>query len=97
MKPDDRKVELFEHALDISSSTGYMQLTRKAIADRSQVSEGLVTHYFGTMENLRRDIMRAAIKRELLPILAQGLAMRDKHALKAPAELQKKAATSISN
>lgn len=47
------------------------------------------------MTELRRTVMRAAIKREVLPIVAEGLATRDKQAGKASADLQRRALDSI--
>jgi len=93
MNPKDRKSELFEHAMTLATSSGYMRVTRTAIASAGGVTEGLVTHYFGTMTALRRDLMRAAVKRRVLPIVAQGLAMGEKQALKAPEDLRREAAS----
>jgi AcrR family transcriptional regulator len=93
MNPKDRKAELFEHAMALAVASGYMRVTRSAIAEAGGVTEGLVTHYFGTMTTLRRDIMRAAVKRRVLPIVAQGMAMGEKAALKAPEDLRKEAAS----
>ena len=93
MNPKDRKAELFEHAMTLAAASGYMRVTRSAIAAAGGVTEGLVTHYFGTMTTLRRDIMRAAVKRRVLPIVAQGMAMGEKAALKAPEDLRKEAAS----
>jgi hypothetical protein len=39
--------------------------------------------------------MRAAVANHVLPVIAQGLALRDPHALRAPAELRVLAAESI--
>jgi AcrR family transcriptional regulator len=91
MKPKDRRNELFEHAVALATEHGYMMLRRSDIAERGGVAEALVSHYFGTMKALRRDVMRAAVKRKLLAIIAQGLAMSDQQALKAPADVQQQA------
>ncbi len=52
---------------------------------------GLVSKYFGTMKQLKREIIRAAIKQEIPEIIAQGLANGDKRAAKAPQQLKERA------
>jgi AcrR family transcriptional regulator len=91
MTPKDRRADLMAHALAAAEKVGYLQLTRHDIAERAGVTDNLVTHYFGTMDNLRRDVMRAAIKACNSRIVGQGLAMGDKHARKAPEALRAKA------
>lgn len=88
----ERREEILSAALKLARQGNYQSITRDAIADEAGVSFGLVTRYFGTMNNLRRDVMRAAIKLEKAEIVAQGLALGDKHARKAPEELKKEAA-----
>ena len=91
MTPKDRKADLMTHALAAAERVGYLQLTRSDIATRAGVTDNLVSHYFGTMDNLRRDLMRAAIRTGNARIVGQGLAMRDKYALKAPDQLKQAA------
>jgi hypothetical protein len=40
------------------------------------------------MEQMRRHVMREAIRTENLAVLVQGLVAKDRHALKATAELK---------
>lgn len=89
--PDLRKEHILLCAVQEASKVGYNRITRDGVADRAGVSVGLVSNYFNTMTQLRRDIMRYAIKNECLDIIAQGLIMGDKHAIKAPDKLKKKA------
>lgn len=95
--PTLRKEHILSVAVDMSQEQGYNKITRDGLAERAGVSAGLVTKYFGTMNQLRRDVMRRAIARGLADIVAQGLANRDAHAQKAPAELKAEAATLIAN
>lgn len=90
--PGLRKESILSAAVDLSTVRGYYNVTRDEIADAAGVSMGLVTRYFGSMKQLRRDIMRHAIKDEIPEIIAQGLANGDEHAKKAPTELKEKAA-----
>lgn len=88
-----RKEQLISSALDCFEKTDkpFMKVTRADIAEEAGVSEPLITHHLGTMVDLRRDIIRHAIKQERLKIIAQGLAAGDPHARKAPQELKDRA------
>jgi hypothetical protein len=93
--PELRKCSILDAAVDISRSLGYANISRQQVADRAGVSTGLVTKYFGTMQQLRRAIIRAAIAREIPEIIAQGMACSDRHVMKAPDELKAAARLSI--
>ncbi len=86
--PEIRKNHLLNVAVKLSLSKGYNHITRLEIAEAAGVSCGLINVHFGTMPQLRGDIMRAAIKREILPIIQQGWAVRDARALKISPELR---------
>lgn len=92
----ERLAQILAAAVKVSAKEGYQRITRETIARAAGVSEGLVTYHLGTMPELRRAVMREAIRSACLPVLAQGLAARDRHAQKAPPELQKKALASMS-
>jgi hypothetical protein len=93
--PELRKSSILDAAVDLSRTFGYANISRQQVADRAGVSTGLVTKYFGTMKQLRRAIIRAAIAREIPEIVAQGLACSDQHVMKAPDELKAAARLSI--
>ncbi len=94
LKDEVRRDQILTAAIDMALSTGYNSLTRDGIAKQAGVASGQVNHKFNTMTQLRRNVMRAAVSRELLPIIASGLAMGDVHAQKAPQWLQEKAVLS---
>lgn len=79
----------------MAEKNGYTRVTRDEVAAHAQCSPALVSHYLGTMPDLRRDVMRAAVKRGILPVIAQGLAAKDRHALKASEELKKAALATL--
>lgn len=83
--------------LELAKEHGYQNVTREAIAEKAGMSTGLVSTRMGTMKELKRKLMREAIRVECLPVIAQGLAMRDPHARKCPEPLQKKALASAVN
>lgn len=95
MKPEVRREYILGVALDLAEVKHYLKITRFQLAEQCDISEGLVTHYFGTMTKLRRDIIRHAIKERRLPIIAQGLTSNDPHARKAPPELQREALNNV--
>jgi DNA-binding transcriptional regulator YbjK len=91
-----RKKQILTAALDMAVVHGYQNITRGLIAERANVSVGLITRYFGTMKNLKRAVMRAAVNSEVLAVVAQGLANGDEQAKKAPQEVKEKAIALIS-
>jgi AcrR family transcriptional regulator len=90
--PTRRRVSLLEVALRLAAAQGWQNLTRAAIAQSAGVSEALVTVRLGSMEQLKAAVMRAAIRDECVPVVAEGLALRDKQACRAGVTLKRKAA-----
>lgn len=86
-----RKEQLLEVAIKLSVEDNYAKITRHLVAEKAGVSMGLVTKYFGTMNHLKKEVMRAAVKRGIASIIAQGLANGDERAKKAPTELKSEA------
>lgn len=91
----ERKAQILTAALYLAEREGYDRITREQIAERAGVSVGLVGIYFGTMPKFRRALMRAAIQEGRAAVVAQGLARRDPHALKAPDSLKSKAVAAL--
>lgn len=95
MQPDARKAMILQAAIEAAKSHGYQNVTRDDIANRAGVSMGLVTKYYGTMNQLRRAIMRAAVVEEIGPVIAQGLVFNDPQAQKAPEHVKRKALSDV--
>lgn len=95
--PALRKGAILSAAIELAKEDNYLKVTRDLVAAKAGVSMGLVSRYFGTMQQLKRDIMRAAVKHEIPEIIAQGLANGDKHAKKASPELKAEAAKILAN
>lgn len=91
----ERIAQILKAALELAKRRGYNCITRDEIAERAGVPSSLIAYHCGTMDNLRRDLMREAIRTECLPVIAQGLAVRDRHALKAPEDLRRRALQSL--
>lgn len=90
-----RKEQILDAALVEAQIHGYKGVTREAVALRCGLATGTVTKHLGTMVELKRSLMRAAVTREILPLIAQGLADRNPHALKASPELKARALQSL--
>ncbi len=97
MTPTDRNAAILESAIVAAQAHGFSNVRLIHIAEQAKCSTALVISHYSTMPQMRRAIMRAAIKRGLLGIIANGLATKDPTALKAPEELRKKAAKSLAN
>lgn len=74
MTKDTRKQHILDCAMHEAHRAGYSHVTREAIAARAECASGLVSHYFGTMIELKRAIMSEAIRTRALRIVAQGIA-----------------------
>lgn len=92
LAPAVRKDQIMTVAMRLAEQGNYQSVTRDQIANAAGVSVGLVSTHCGTMQNLRRDIMRQAVKNRILRIVAQGLAAGDSHARKAPSDVRADAA-----
>lgn len=93
--PIERKASILDAAIRISHSFGYQRITRANVAGAAQCSEALVSSYFGTMLQLRKAVLRRAIIREDLTIIAQALAAKDPHVDKASEDLRRAAAATL--
>jgi AcrR family transcriptional regulator len=85
------KDDLLDAALTVARSVGYRRMTREAVAHTAGCSAGQVSHLLGTMVQLRRAVLRAALRRGDLPVIAQALIANDPH-VKALAPSLKRAA-----
>jgi AcrR family transcriptional regulator len=92
-----RVAQILAAALELAPAVGYQKLTRDAVAARLGVSPSLIPAHMGTMAEFRRALMREAVRVGCLPVIAQGLAARDRHAQKAPPELRARALQSLAS
>lgn len=99
MKPAERKAAILTAAMAATTKHGFSHVRQKHIADEAECSYGTVSLYFNTMAQMRRAIMREAIRSNLLPIIAQGFGISDPDAKKACAastELKQKVLAALS-
>ena len=90
MFPAVRREAIVTAALDLASRYGYRNVTRAQVAQAAGCSPSLVSHYLGVWSpaRLRRFLMRAAVERCVLEVVAQGLVLRDEEACAAPDSLK---------
>ena len=88
--------DLLDAALRVAQRDGWRAMTRQSIAAEAGVSDALVSLRLGTMDALRRSVMRAAIARQVLRVVAEGVLAGDRHALRAPTEVRAAAARIVS-
>ena len=86
---------ILESATFVAKRDGFNNITRDAIAKKAGVSTGTVSQTFGTMIKLKRSVMRYAIQNELLEIIAAGLGIKDKTAMKIDIDLKQKALSTL--
>ena len=91
LKPDARAQQIVETALHLSGQGNYGAVQRKEVADHLSLTPPAITYHFATMGALRTAVMRAAISRGNLGVLAQGLLLEDADAKKAPLALRRRA------
>ena len=94
-KPIHEREVLMSAALIVAARYGYQNMSRDQIADEAKCSTGLISKYFGTMPQLRRAVMRAAVVRGNHTVLAQGLAAGDANAQEASGKSKRDALESL--
>ena len=91
MKKDELRSKILDAAIVIAETQGFLAIRRDGVAIKAGVSMGQINHAFGTLCQLKRSLMRAAVQREVLSVIAFGIVTGDKEALKASDELKQKA------
>lgn len=90
MHPLARKEQILNTAIDVAIEYGLRQLTRRAIANKMQCASALINHYFDNIENLRQIVLRTAIEKEIIPILAENYIGWGKETSELPPQLKQK-------
>jgi AcrR family transcriptional regulator len=90
MKPatKQRAAALLQAALHAANTHGWHTLTHESIAAQAEVSPSLVKVRLGTIVEVRRAVMRAAVKQRVLRVVAEGLIDGDRAARRADAALR---------
>lgn len=92
-----RKEEILNAAIMLAAKIGYNRITREHVASCAGTSCALVTHYFGNMQQLKQDVLKAAIRREIYLIIAQGLSLGEPLTKTISKELKDKVLAFLTN
>lgn len=95
LEPQIRRDEILRAGIKAAEKHGFNNFTREQVSSVAGCAESLISAYFGTMTKFRRTVMRHAVNNENLNVIAQGLVINDKHALKADPDLKKRALGSL--
>lgn len=87
----ERKAAILAAAIEEAKEQGYQWITRDAVAKRAGVGAGSVNVAFGRMVELKRAVLREAVARRIVEIVAQGLADQHPIAKDAPPDLKREA------
>lgn len=90
-KVENRNRAVLDAAVALAERFGMAAVTRPRVSAESGLSTGTVSSAYGSMDGLRDAVMAAAVQREIVVIVAQGLAERHPAAVNAPAELKQRA------
>lgn len=90
-KPSVRKDEVITAALDLASRTHFDKLSQRTVADHVGIKGPAVQYHFGTMTQLKNEVVRAAIKRRVLRVVAQAIVAGHPQARKIDDELKRAA------
>lgn len=91
----ERTHEIITAGLALAMLHGYHRVTREQLAQTTGLATGTVNSVFGTMHQFQRAVMRHAVEQRNLAVIAQGLALRDPIARRAPDDLKNAAADSL--
>lgn len=84
----ERTASLLSAALKLSERDGWHSLTHASIAAAADCSPSLVKVRLGTIESIRRAVMRVAVKQRMPRTVAEGLLAGDRVARKADRDLR---------
>lgn len=94
--PKIRRSQILSAAIKVAKKRGYQHITRKEIAESIGISTNLITHYF-SVQRLKIEIMKEAIKNEIYEIIAQGLSVNDPQVTKLSKSFKKRVLTYLTD
>ena len=73
LHPTTRREQILDAAVTAAARSHYMTLKRAEVATEAGCAEGLVTHYFGSMADLREAIIDHAISQGVTAVMRQAI------------------------
>lgn len=95
MNGTDRKESILAAAVAAAKQHGYNNFRLVHVAALAGCSTALVIIHYKTMTQIRRDVMRAAVRDEHLDIIATGIALKDPRCRKLAPELHARAIATL--
>lgn len=92
--PSERNEQILEAALAEAQTHGYQWITRDGIAERMGCAAGTVSQYGGMLE-IKRAVVRLAVEREVLSIIAEAIASGSPAVAHASEDLRRRAMRSV--
>lgn len=92
---NERAREMLKIATEVAREFGLSGVTRPRIAEQAGCSAPLISHYWGPLSALIDAVVKQAVEREDLPVLAWAVIECHPIAMAAPIELRERAALSI--
>jgi AcrR family transcriptional regulator len=87
---EERRNTIIAAGLKLSIRIGYNIITRDEVARWAKISSPLISRYFDSMKHLRFAVMNAAIEREVVEVIAQGIILADPQTMKIPEATKQK-------
>lgn len=94
MDPNERKQQILDAAIMMATCGPWHHLTRPRLAKRLGIADSLIAHHFGSMENLKDEVMFCGCRDCNMRIIMHGLSIKHPIALGLPDSLKRKAAVS---
>lgn len=90
-RPDteQKRDVILTKALDYAIQMGWENFKRDDFCNEIGIATGSINYHFKSMDGFKRAIMRKAVAKRIVPIVAQGIAMRCSVARAAPESLKK--------
>lgn len=91
----ERDAAILDAAIKLATDDHFQFITREKVAAAAGVSVGSVNNAFGRMVELKRAVLKAAVARGIVEIVAQGIAERHPITADAPEDLKQRALAHI--
>lgn len=92
---DARKQEILTVGVKLAEEIGFAQITRDKVGTISGISSPLIQHYFLSMAQFKKAVMREAILVKSLEVVMQGLVLHHPDAMAADEDLKKDAINNL--
>lgn len=93
LDPEQRKADILEVAIKMAVDGHFSQITRHEVAVRLSVSPSLIMHHWGTIDDLKNQVIVEGCRRLLPRIILIGLSTQHPSAVSLSDSIKQHAAT----